>query len=307
MKKSRSALPLVIFAVCMVSYSGPMVKGALMEGASPVSVALIRMLLAGVILLPLNWMKCKKQQIPFRITLREGLWILLSAFFLATHYLTWITSLQGTSTFASVALVCTQPLFVAFFSYFLFGERMPSKAWFGALLALFGALTIALSGMMGSDTGDGSGALSANLLALLGAMLMAGHWLTSRHICQFVHTNIYTPILYFMTAFILATSLPLLGGFCLPTASFGYMAGLIIGCTLLGHAVFSYTLTKVSVNVVSFALLGEPVGAMIFSMLFFGEIPTVPVALGGTLTLLGLWRYLYATHQSNDLSQTVSP
>ncbi len=30
--KQRSAMPLVIFAVCMVSYSGPMVKGALNAG-----------------------------------------------------------------------------------------------------------------------------------------------------------------------------------------------------------------------------------------------------------------------------------
>ena len=48
---------------------------------------------------------------------------------------TWITSLTGTSTFASVALVCTQPLFVAFFSYVLFRERTPRRALPGALLA----------------------------------------------------------------------------------------------------------------------------------------------------------------------------
>ena len=67
-----------------------------------------------------------------------------------------------------------------------------------------------------------------------------------------------------------------------------YMAGLVIGSTLLGHAVFAYALSGVSANVISFALLGEPVGAMIFSMIFFGEVPTWPVALGGLLTLVGL-------------------
>ena len=44
--KKHSSMALVVFAVCMVSYSGPMVKGALNEGASPIAVALLRMLAA---------------------------------------------------------------------------------------------------------------------------------------------------------------------------------------------------------------------------------------------------------------------
>ena len=123
--RQRSAMALVIFAVCMVSYSGPMVKGALNEGASPISVALLRMLASAVLLFPLEIRQCVRRRIPFSATPREWAWTLVSAVFLAGHYFTWITSLQGTSTFASVALVCTQPLFVALFSYLLFHERLP--------------------------------------------------------------------------------------------------------------------------------------------------------------------------------------
>ena len=50
MKRKPSAMALVAFAVCMVSYSGPMVKGALNAGASPLSVAFVRMLAAGLLL-----------------------------------------------------------------------------------------------------------------------------------------------------------------------------------------------------------------------------------------------------------------
>ena len=63
--KPRSAMALVIFAVCMVSYSGPMVKGALNEGASPISVALLRMVAAGVLLLPFDLRRCARRRIPF--------------------------------------------------------------------------------------------------------------------------------------------------------------------------------------------------------------------------------------------------
>lgn len=291
--KKRSYMALVVFAVCMVSYSGPMVKGALTAGASPISVALLRMAASALLLLPFEIRQCVRRHIPLRLSAGEwGLTALASAF-LAGHYITWITSLTGTSTFASVALVCTQPLFVALFSYLLFHERTPRRALPGALLALAGAVTIALSGLSAQGAqAAGGGALKSNLLALAGAVLMAAHWLTGRQIRQTLAAEVYTPVLYLITAALLALCLPFSGGWRMPPAALPYMAGLVIGSTLLGHAVFAYALSGVSANVISFALLGEPVGAMIFSMIFFGEIPTWPVALGGLLTLLGLGLYL---------------
>lgn len=292
-KRSIPPMALVIFAVCMVSYSGPMVKGALNAGANPASVAFLRMLSAAVLILPLQAYMARKKSIPLRFSKREGLLTALAAVFLALHYLTWITSLKGTSTFASVALVCTQPLFVSLFSYLLFKEKIPRRAMGGAGLALLGALTIALAGLAGQSTAASSaGELSSNLLALSGAVLMAAHWLTGREIRRTLAAEWYTPVLYFLTAGILSLTLPASGGFVMPLAALPWMAGLVIGSTLLGHAIFAYALEGVSANVISFALLGEPVGAMIFSMIFFGEIPTPLVALGGALTLAGLALYL---------------
>ena len=283
--KKHSSMALVVFAVCMVSYSGPMVKGALNEGASPISVALLRMLAAALLMLPYEARQCVRRRIPMKLTPAQWGLTALAAAFLAAHYITWITSLTGTSTFASVALVCTQPLFVAFFSYVLFRERTPRRALPGALLALLGAVTIALSGLSGQEAqATGQEALRSNLLALAGAVLMAAHCLAGRQIRQTLAAEVYTPVLYLITALLLAL--------CLPLSGLPYMAGLVIGSTLLGHAVFAYALSGVSANVISFALLGEPVGAMIFSMIFFGEVPTWPVALGGLLTLMGLALYL---------------
>ena len=291
--KKIPPMAMVIFAVCMVSYSGPMIKGALNEGASPASVAFLRMLAAALLISPLQMVQVRKKRIPLRISRREGLLAVLSALFLAGHYLTWITSLTGTSTFASVALVCTQPLFVALFSWLLFHEKTPARALPGAGLALLGAVTIALAGMIGSAGAASSGEeLKSNMLALAGAVLMAGHWLTNREIRRSLSAEIYTPVLYFLTAFLLMFALPMDGGFIMPAGALPWMAGLVIGSTLLGHAIFTYALEGVSANVVSFALLGEPVGAMIFSMIFFGEIPAPLVALGGLLTIAGLAYYL---------------
>lgn len=296
----RRALFLVIFGVCMISYSGPMVKGALQAGATPIAIALTRMLSAGLLLLPFELRAAAKRGLSFSLLPSHWFWLAVAAFFLAGHYLTWITSLTGTSTFAAVALVCTQPLFVALFSRLLFGERMPKGALPGAGLALLGAVFIALSGPLSGQGAQASSCggrdLGSNLLALLGAVLMAAHWLTARHLRSSLPAQVYTPLLYLTTAALIACCLPLLGPFAMPPAAWPYMAGLVLGSTLLGHALLSRALSHVSAGLVSFALLAEPVGAMVFAMLFFHEIPGPWVLGGGALTLAGLC--LYLAHES---------
>ncbi len=283
---------LVLLGVAMVSYSGPLVKLGLQFGANPASIALMRMVLSALILLPIMCVKRKGQaEAPIRtltrMTLRQWLWSVAASAFLALHYLTWMTSLDATSTFASVALVCTQPLFVAALSGVVLKEKMPRDARLGAIVAVAGALLIGMNSIAGL-----SGDITGDVLALLGAIFMAGHWLCNRYARRTVDALPFTLLLYTQTALLLALSLPFLGGFQMTWKALLAVAGLAVGCTLLGHSMFTLALGKVSATVVSFALLGEPVGAMLWSMVMFGEIPTPLLLIGGTVTIAGLVLYL---------------
>jgi drug/metabolite transporter (DMT)-like permease len=283
---------LVLLGVAMVSYSGPLVKVGLNFGANPASIAMMRMALSALILLPIMCVRRKDQkeapiQSPRRMTVKQWLWSLLASAFLALHYLTWMTSLDATSTFASVALVCTQPLFVAALSGIVLKEKMPKAARPGAAVAVAGALLIgmnSIAGMSGDITGD--------LLALAGAVLMAGHWLCNRYARRTVDALPFMVLLYTQTAALLALTLPFLGGFQLPWPAFWCVVGLAVGCTLLGHSVFTLALGKVSATVVSFALLGEPVGAMLWSYIMFDKVPAPLVFTGGMVIIAGLALYL---------------
>lgn len=290
----NSAIGLVILGVCMISYSGPLVKGALLQGASPVTVAFLRMVFAAVLLLPIMLTGRKGKPAPVtalkKLTVKEWAWSLLSAVCLALHYATWMTSLNETSTFASVALVCMQPLFVAALSGLLLHEPMEKKAYPGAAVAIIGAIMVGLSG-----AGSGLGELRGNLLALTGAALMAGHWLCGRYIRRTVDGLPYNFLIYIQTAILLGLMLPFTGGLCLPGNSVWYVLGLAAGSTLLGHMMFNLALGKVPATVVSFAILGEPVGAMLFSMWMFGEVPTPLLLAGGAVVLAGLVMYTAAT------------
>ncbi len=284
---------LVLLGVVMVSYSGPLVKGALLAGANPATIAMLRMAFSAVVLLLLMFVRPKGQkEAPIqemkRLTRKQWLWSVAASFCLALHYLTWMTSLNETSTFASVALVCTQPLFVAVLSALVLKERTPRAALPGAATALLGAILIGVSSL----TGD-LGSLKGDLLALSGAMLMAGHWLCNRYARRTMSTMPFTLLLYSQTALILLLLLPLQGGFQMPLKALPYAVGLALGCTLLGHQMFTIALGRVPATVVSFALLGEPVGAMVWSMLMFDEKPNDLLLIGGAVTILGLGLYLW--------------
>ena len=295
-----SSYLLVLLGVVMVSYSGPLVKGGLLAGANPSSMALTRMLLSSALLLPLMCIRRKGQsEAPIRslgrMTRRQWLWSLAASGFLAVHYLTWMTSLDATSTFASVALVCTQPLFVAAVSGLILKEPMPRKALPGAIVALIGAALIGLNSLTGL-----SGDIAGDLLALAGAACMAGHWLCNRYARRTTEAEPFALLLYAQTALLLLLMLPFTGGFRMTGPAWLYSLGLAAGCTLLGHMMFTYALGKVSATVVSFAILGEPVGAMLWSMLMFGEVPTLLLLIGGGVVLIGLTLYLIGSirHES---------
>ena len=287
---------LVILGVAMVSYSGPLVKLGLQHGANPATIAMMRMALSALILLPMLFAKRKgAQEAPVRSLLKmtrsQWLWSVAASVCLALHYLTWMTSLDQTDTFASVALVCTQPLFVALLSGVVLKEKMPRAAIPGAAVAVVGALLIALNALLGGISGDLSGAL----LALAGAIMMAGHWLCNRYARRTVEALPFMVLLYAQTALLLAMTLPFLGGFRMTWMALLAVAGLAVGCTLLGHSMFTLALGKVSATVVSFAILGEPVGAMVWSFFMFGEVPQTLVFIGGLVIVAGLTLYLMGT------------
>ena len=68
---------------------------------------------------------------------------------------------------------------------------------------------------------------------------------------------------------------------------------LAVACTLGGHALMTYLLGFVSADVVSFALLAEPIGAAVWALLLFHEKVTPPLMIGGLTVIVGLMLYTY--------------
>lgn len=286
MVKTNKAL-LVLLAVAGVSVSGPMVKWSLACGASPVMIAFGRMVIsAGLLLIPA--IRNGELAAVLRAGKRQLLLACAAGLLLALHYTSWMTSMSFASTFVSTALVCTQPLFVAALSGVLLHEPIEREAIPGAIVAVIGAAAIGLLSMSGEH-----GSLLGDALALLGAVFMAGHWLCGRAARKDLPAIGYMTFVYAVTALCLLVISPFTGGL---TATLPSMSGILVlalVCTLGGHALMTYLLGFVSADVVSFALLGEPIGAALWALVLFGERVTPPLLIGGAAVIAGLAMYTW--------------
>ena len=290
MKKNKTLL--VFLAVVGVSVSGPMVKWSLACGASPVMVAFGRMLLSALLLL-FPAIKSGELVVVLRAPRRQLGLACAAALLLALHYTAWMTSMSFSSTFVATALVCTQPLFVAALSGILLHEPIKREAIPGAIVAIIGAAAIGLLSMGGEQ-----GSLLGDALALVGAIFIAGHWLCGRAARKNLPAIGYMTFVYCVTALCLLVISPFTGGFQVTLPSLGGIVVLAVVCTLGGHALMTYLLGFVSADVVSFALLGEPIGAAVWALLLFGEQVTLPLLIGGMTVIAGLAMYTWGEMQA---------
>lgn len=282
---------LIVLGVAGLSISGPMVRWSLSCGASPVMISFLRVLISTLVLLGPAMRSGEMQQM-LRAPKRLLLIACVSAFFLAMNYFCWITSMDCASTFVSTALVCTQPLFVMALSGVLLKEPIPRRAIPGALVSIAGAVMIGCASISG-----GSGSLKGNVLALMGAAFGAGQWLTSRFARRQLPALGYMTFIYCITALYLLLLIPFAGGWVVTLPSMGGIVAMSLLCTLGGHALLTYLLGFVGADIVSFALLAEPIGAAVWAFLLFGETVSPSVLLGGLVIIAGLVLYTWKSRR----------
>ena len=119
-----------IFLGVLAISTGSIFARLAQQEAPSLVVSTYRMVLATLFFLP--WAVTKYRQVILGFTKKQVLLILMSGFFLALHFATWITSLEYTTVASSVVLVTTVPLWVAIISSgFPEGKtRIPNDDWF---------------------------------------------------------------------------------------------------------------------------------------------------------------------------------
>jgi len=272
----------ILVGVSAVSTASIIIR---LSSAPALAIASYRLLFATLILLPFFLLKESVKEL--RALSARGFLILIGVgVVLAAHFSSWITSLKLTSVASSVILVNVAPIFVAILSHFYLKERTTRRVWLGILTAFIGASIISLG-----DLGQGEESLLGDLLAVVGAITLSLYLLAGRRIRQNLGLLAYVTPVYAVSALALFFGCLSTG---VPIAPYSQdeiilFLALAVVPMIFGHTVYNWALKYVETPIVAVSLLGEPVGAVLLAVLFLHEMPGYIVALGGALTLLGIY------------------
>jgi len=288
----------ILFGIAAVSTASIFIRFAQKEVTS-LAIAVWRLTIASLILLPFAASTHKRELTS--LSRKDLLLGLLSGLFLALHFATWITSLQYTTVASSVVLVDTIPLWVALLSPFTIKERIHKAVIAGLILALAGAVVVALSDECSLTGGRiicptlgnflHGRAFIGDILALCGGIAYAGVMLIGRKLRAKVSLVSYISVIYSMAAVVLIIIM-----ISAREVPFGYTPQIYLWLVLLaiipqliGHSTFNWALGYLSAAFVSITLLGEPIGSTLLAYFILHETPTILKLAGGVLILVGIY------------------
>jgi drug/metabolite transporter (DMT)-like permease len=279
---SRGRLLLSLgIGIVAVSFASTLIRLAQMAGVPSLSIAAWRLLLASAILLPYAWVT-QRDEIRSLAPREWGL-LGVSGIFLGLHFATWIASLGYTSVASSVVLVSLGPVFVGLGSWLFLHERPRRLLVVGIVLAAVGSIVISWS-----DLGQGQDHLLGDLLALSGAVMVAGYLMIGRKVRA---RTTYVAIVYAAAAvtvltFVIAGRQPLLG---FRPQAYLWLLALALGPQVIGHSTLNWALRYLSATFVSIVTLAEPVASGILAYLILGEAITWTTAAGAVTVLTGIY------------------
>jgi drug/metabolite transporter (DMT)-like permease len=268
---------LLIIAVFSVSVSAILIRFSI---SPPLIVALYRQLFCAVLFLPfaqrISWPSLQR---------RETFLLILSGFFLALHFGTWITSLLYTSVARATLLVDLQPIWAAILASIFLKERLSGKEIFAILLVTAGGIL-----SVSKEIFEASPSLIGDAFAVIGGMAGAAYFLIGRALRNKISWTHYMFVVYGISAaWLLIINLLLVHKFPVPQQRdlfWIFLMALIPG--IMGHGLLNLSLRYLKTYVVNTALLFEPILATTFAFFFFHEIPEPHFYLGAALVLVGL-------------------
>ncbi|KMY28414.1 membrane protein [Lysinibacillus xylanilyticus] len=270
----------IFIGVISVSLSAIFVKLANAEAGV---IAFYRMLFSVLIMAPLFFWKYTNEIKELRI--RDWLFSSVAGIFLAFHFILWFESLNYTSVASSTVLVTLQPLFAFVGTYFFFKENITLKTIFAGVIAIVGSILISWGDFKLSGT-----AFYGDLLALVACALVTAYFLFGQDVRKRLSLVTYTMVVYAVSTitlfiYVLIKGEPF-GPY--PTMDWIWFILLAIVPNLLGHTLFNWSIKYVSTNVVSIAILFEPIGAAILALLIFKEYLIATQIIGGFIVIVGI-------------------
>ncbi|MBD8016285.1 MULTISPECIES: DMT family transporter [Planococcus] len=274
----------IIIGVFSVALSAIFVK---MTSADSGVTAFYRMLFSIVIMSPVFFLKYTHEI--KKLSKRDWAFTTIAGVFLAFHFILWFESLNYTSVASSTVLVTLQPLFAFAGTYFFFKEKLSLKTLVAGAIAISGSVLIGYGDFKLSGS-----ALFGDLLALIACALITAYLLFGQDVRKRLSLVTYTFVVYGISTITLFFYIIFKGESFGPYPASEWMWFLLLALipNLLGHTLFNWALKWVSTNVISIAILFEPIGAAILAYFILGEYLSLSQIVGGSIVLAGITLFI---------------
>ncbi|ALS79181.1 DMT family transporter [Planococcus kocurii] len=270
----------IMIGVFSVALSAIFVK---MTSADSGVTAFYRMLFSVLIMSPVFFLKYTHEI--KKLSKRDWVFASIAGVFLSFHFILWFESLNYTSVASSTVLVTLQPLFAFAGTYFFFKEKVSIKTLIAGAIAIAGSVLIGYGDFKVSGS-----ALYGDLLALVACALITAYLLFGQDVRKRLSLVTYTFVVYGVSTITLFFYIVFKGESFGPYPASEWMWFLLLAIipNLLGHTLFNWALKWVSTNVISIAILFEPIGAAILAYFILGEYLSVSQIVGGSVVLAGI-------------------
>ncbi|MGE7954565.1 DMT family transporter [Lysinibacillus xylanilyticus] len=274
----------IFIGVVSVSLSAILVKLANAEAGV---IAFYRMLFSVLIMAPLFFWKYTNEVKQLRI--RDWLFSSIAGIFLAFHFILWFESLNYTSVASSTVLVTLQPLFAFVGTYFFFKEEINVKTIIAGVIAIIGSVLISWGDFKVSGT-----AFYGDMLALIACVLVTAYFLFGQDVRKRLSLMTYTMIVYVVSTITLLIYVLIKGESFGPYSIMDWICFILLAIVpnLFGHTLFNWSIKYVSTNVVSIAILFEPIGAAILALVVFKEYLIATQIIGGLIVIVGILLFI---------------
>lgn len=267
----------LVMSICTGAWAAAFIRLAQGEGMPSLLVAALRLTVAALILTPFVIRYCGNQL--RNLTRRDLILMSIAGFWLAIHFVLYVTSLEYASVLITSVLVTTSPLWVAILEAVVFKARPPALVWFGMVCASSGGVIIALS----RGSGLGSDPVRGGLMAAGGAAAVAVYLLIGRSVRARFSLIPYVWVVYGLGGIIclvIAAFDPASRVYRNPDGFF-WVVMIAIFPQLIGHSGANYALRYFSATYVSIATQAIVVLSAVIAYFLFDEIP-LPLQLAGS-------------------------
>ena len=280
MEDSYKVNPLLLI-VALLSVSSSSIIARFLTEIPAVVIAFWRMGLASLFLWAYSGFKKQGKLDPsWRIP------VIIAGVFLGFHFAFFFSAVKLTEISNATLLGTTAPLFTLFIEVFFLKRRFPLITYFAISISILGVVIV-----HGFSIDFSSQKATGNLLAICCSACIALVFLIAEKVRQNTPTIVYSRHLFMVAAMTLIVLSFIRGDrlFYFSGTDFIFFLSLGFFPSILGHVILNYSIKYLPPSVVSSVPLGETIIASTAAYFIFIEPVPPNTAIGGILTLGGLF------------------